>query len=46
MIKQFEEITFEHLPCEKNYLVDALAALVTMLKVNANIEAQLIELEV
>ena len=46
MIKQFEEITFEHLPCEKNYLADALAALVTMLKVNANIEAQLIELEV
>ena len=34
------------MPREKNYLADALAILATMLKVNANIEAQLVKLKV
>ena len=46
MIEQFEEITFKHLPHEKNYLADALATLITMFKVNANAETQLVKLEV
>ena len=46
LIKQFEEITFKHLPREENYLVDALATLATMFKVNANAETQLLKLEV
>ena len=36
LIKQFEEITFKHLPREENYLANALATLATMFKVNAN----------
>ena len=39
LIEQFEDITFKHLPREKNYLADALATLATMFKVNANAEA-------
>ena len=46
LIKQFEEITFKHLPWEENYLADALATLATMFKVNANAETQLIKLKV
>ena len=46
LIEQFEDITFKHLPREENYLADALAILVTMFKVNANVEAQLVKLEV
>ena len=46
LIEQFEEITFKHLPWEKNYLADALATLATMFKVNANVETQLVKLEV
>ena len=46
MIEQFEDITFKHLPREKNYLVDTLATLATMFKVNANAEAQLVKLEI
>ena len=46
MIKQFEDITFKHLPHEENYLADALTALATMFKVNANAETQLVKLEV
>ena len=46
LIKQFEEITFKHLPREENYLADALATLATMFKVNANVETQLVKLEV
>ena len=46
LIKQFEDITFKHLPREENYLADALAILATMFKVNANAEAQLVKLEV
>ena len=46
MIEQFEDITFKHLSCEENYLADALATLATMFKVNANVEAQLVKLEV
>ena len=46
LIEQFEEITFKHLPREKNYLADALATLATMFKVNANAETQLVKLEV
>ena len=46
MIKQFEEITFKLLPREENYLADALATLATMFKVNVNVEAQLVKLEV
>ena len=38
LIKQFEEITFKHLPQKENYLADALATLATMFKVNANAE--------
>ena len=46
LIEQFEDITFKHLPRKKNYLADALATLATMFKVNANVEAQLVNLEV
>ena len=34
------------MPREENYLADALATLVTMYKVNANTEVQLVKLEV
>ena len=46
MTKQFEDITFKHLPHEENYLADALATLAIIFKVNANAEAQLVKLEV
>ena len=46
LIEQFEQITFKHLSREENYLADALATLATMFKVNANVEAQLVKLEV
>ena len=46
LIKQFEAITFKHLPREENYLADALAILATMFKINTNAEAQLVKLEV
>ena len=46
LIEQFKNITFKHLSHEKNYLADALAILATMFKVNANIEAHLVKLEV
>ena len=46
LIEQFEDITFKHLPREENYLVEALATLATMFKVNANVETQLVKLEV
>ena len=46
MIKEFEKITFKHLPQEENYLADTLATLVIMFKVNANAETQLVKLEV
>ena len=46
LIKQFEEITFKHLPRKENYLADALATLATMFKVNANAKTQLVKLEV
>ena len=46
LIEHFKDITFKHLPREKNYLADALATLATMFKVNANVEAQLVKLEV
>ena len=39
LIEQFKDITFKHLPHEKNYLADSLATLATMFKVNANAEA-------
>ena len=34
------------MPREENYLADALAILATMFKVNANVETQLVKLEV
>ena len=34
------------MPREENYLADTLATLATMFKVNANVEAQLVKLEV
>ena len=46
LIEQFEDITFKHLPFEKNYLADVLATLATIFKVNANAETQLVKLEV
>ena len=46
LIEQFEEITFKHFSREENYLADALTTLITMFKVNANAEAQLVKLEV
>ena len=46
LIEQFEDITFKHLSCEKNYLADALATLATMFKVNTNAKAQLVKLKV
>ena len=46
LIKQFEEISFEHLPREENYMADALATLAAMFKVNANMEIQLVKLGV
>ena len=46
LIEQFKDITFKHLPREENYLANALATLTTMFKVNANVETQLVKLEV
>ena len=46
MTEHFEEITFEHLSREENYLADASTTLATMFKMNANTEAQLVKLEV
>ena len=46
LIEQFEEITFQFLSREENYLADALATLATMFKVNANAKTQLVKLEV
>ena len=46
LIEQLEDITFKHLPHEKNYLADALATMAPMFKVKANAEAQLVKLEV
>ena len=46
LIEQFDEITFKHLLRKENYLADVLATLATMFKVNANVEAQLVKLEV
>ena len=46
LIEQFEEIIFQYLPREENYLADALATLATMFKINANAETQLVKLEV
>ena len=46
LIKQFEEISFEHLPREENYMVYALAMLATMFKINTNVEVQLVKLGV
>ena len=37
LIEQFEEVSFEHLPREKNYMADALAILAAMFKVNTNV---------
>ncbi|RDY10167.1 rnhA, partial [Mucuna pruriens] len=34
LIKLFDKITFHHIPCENNELVDALATLSTMFKIN------------
>ena len=46
MIEQFEKTTLKHLPREENYLADTLATLATMFKINANVETQLVKLEV
>ena len=46
LIEQFEDITFKHLPREENYMIDALTTLAIMFKVNANVETQLVKLEV
>ena len=46
MIEQFKKTTFKHLPREENYLADTLATLATMFKINANVETQLVKLEV
>ena len=46
LIEQFEKITFKYLSRKENYLADVLATLATMFKVNANVEAQLVKLEV
>ena len=46
LIKQFEEISFEHMPREENYMADALATLATMFKINANGEIQFVKLGV
>ncbi|XP_022760883.1 uncharacterized protein LOC111307120 [Durio zibethinus] len=46
LVKQFEVVQFEHLPREKNQIAGALAALATMIKVDANIKIQPIKLDV
>ena len=46
LIKQFEDINFEHLPRKENYMTNALATLAAMLKVNINVEVQLVKLGV
>ena len=46
MIEQFEDVTFKHMPHEENYLADALATLATRFKVNTDVEALLVKLEV
>ena len=46
LIEQFEEIIFKHFSREENYLADELATLATMFKINANVETQLVKLEV
>ena len=46
MIEQFEDVTFKHMPHEENYLADALATLATRCKVNTDVEALLVKLEV
>ena len=46
LIEQFEDITFKHLPRKENYLVDGLATLATMFKVNTNVETRLVKLKV
>ena len=44
LIKQFEEINFEQLPSKENYMVDALATLRAMFKVNTNAKVQLVKM--
>ena len=46
MIKCFEEIAFNYLPREENQMVDALATLAAMFKVNLSNEVQLIRMSI
>ena len=45
IIKQFNEINFNHLPWEENQMVDALATLAAMFQVNSSDEVQLIRMK-
>ena len=38
MVDYFKEINFNHLPCEENQMVDALATLAAMFQINSSDE--------
>ena len=44
MIKQFNKINFNHLPQKENQMMDALATLTTMFRVNSSDEVQPIKM--
>ena len=46
MVNKFEVINFEHLSCEKNQMVDALATLAAMFQINSDDEVQLIRMSI
>ena len=46
LVKQFEKISFHHLLREDNQIVDALATLATMFKVNMDTEVQPIKISI
>ena len=46
MVNKFEVINFEHLPCEKNQMVDALATLAAMFQINSDDKIQLIRMSI
>ena len=46
MVDCFEEINFNHLPCEENQMEDTLATLAAMLQINSSDEVQLIRMSI
>ena len=45
LVKQFDEITFELIPCEDNQLADALATLSSMFKLSKDKDMPLIRIQ-